>query len=437
MDRRVLVFTDLEMANPRIPRIVKRLPAEGWPVTLVIPETSRPIEEIFLMGRQDLEKISVDIIEIKRGGDGKDTSGRTNGKGFKRFVFKLLSRPGWDRLDAFVRKQYWRWYVTLNYPEPRVRWIEDAYPVLRERFSKGRASVLLTSSSPITVNLVAFKLKKEFGMPGIAEFRDLWSLNHNSPFGPIMRTMDKRLEKNTMRNVDAMVTMTEEWAQKLKALHRTEKVSYIPITYDRAESPTGVKLTSEFTLTYTGAYYEDKQDPFIVLESIKDLISEGTVDRVKVKVRFYGTNDLALRRFAVENGLDDVVVTYPRIKRAESLRRQMESQVLLYFNWEDEREKGVCSLKLIEYLFSGRPILLTAGVPDNLMASVVMNTKAGRLAVNKDELKSVLTDMYNDYLRTGAVPCSTDPEAVKQYDVEHLVKSCSRLLSEMSDSETH
>lgn len=433
MDRRVLVFTDLEMANPRIPRIVKRLPAEGWPVTLVIPKTSRPIEDIFLMDLQDLKGAGVEIIEIDRGGH-PDATARDHRKGVKWHVANFLSRPGLGRLDAFLRKQYWRTYMTLNYPEPRIKWIEKAYPVLREQLAERGATVLLTSSSPVSVNMMASELKKEFGIPWIAEFRDLWSLNHNSPFGPMMRAVDRRLERRTMSNVDAMVTVTDDLTRKLKALHGTDKVSHIPIAYDRSESPTGVELTSQFTLTYTGTYYEGKQDPLIVLKAIKELVKAGDVERGKVRIRFYGTNDLIIRRFAYENDMDDMVLTYPRIKREDSLRRQMESQVLLYFNWEDEREKGVCSLKLIEYLFSGRPILLTAGVQDNLIASIVTGTKAGLLATDKVEIKRTLKEMYDEFLRTGSVPCKTIPEAIEQFDVAYSVKSYVRIFSEITSS---
>ena len=90
----------------------------------------------------------------------------------------------------------------------------------REILRKENIAAVISSSPPVTSHLIGGELKAEHEIPWIADIRDLWSQNHNYRYSPLRRALDRRLELKTLSKADALVTVSEPWAEKLRNLHK-------------------------------------------------------------------------------------------------------------------------------------------------------------------------------------------------------------------------
>jgi hypothetical protein len=121
------------------------------------------------------------------------------------------------------------------YPDTEKGWrlfaIKEADKLLRKERIDAMISVW-----PITAHLIARELKRRYKIPWVADFSHLWSQGYYYQYGPIRRLIDKRLEKKTMREVDALTTVSPFFVRKLRELHQWQPIYFIPHGFD----PTGL-----------------------------------------------------------------------------------------------------------------------------------------------------------------------------------------------------
>lgn len=307
----------------------------------------------------------------------------------------------------------------INYPDSYKGWGSVALQEGRGLLQMGGIDATV-SCHPVTSHLVARQLKEEFGVYWIADFADLWSLNHNYGYGVIRQAFDKRLEKKTLTSADALVTITEPWADKLRALHRGKVVYAIPHGYDSAETnKPPARLENKFVITYTGNIYRRQQDPARLLSALKQLLRSGGYE--DIEVRFYGRSDNRLEEGIKRYGLGGVVKQYGVIPREAVLQRQRESQVLLLLKWADPKEKGSLGRKVFEYLNARRPILAIGGKDDEV-GNLLATTRAGVSVESAQEIESVLYDLYCEYKVGGAVAYRGLDYETAKYTLQEMVR---------------
>jgi hypothetical protein len=434
--KKVLVIANLFHASPRMPRILKHLPSLGWSPTVITPGSVEGEGEVFNAPPKEIQRHGIRVVEagVGRNYESAKEEGSSGAyRGLGKRVAEKMDGDKDGKTNRMIEKYYWRFYLTRNYPDVERKWKRDALAAAEKLLETERFDLLLSSSSPIITHVICNEIKRKQSIPWIAEYRDLWTLNYNYQLGRIMRSFDRRLERRTMKSADALVTVTEYLADDLRRLFPGKEVLSIPTGFDREESPGKTQMTKDFTMTYTGQHYREKQDPAKVLRSVAELIAEKKIDRSRVQVRFYGPADDMLQRFAERSGLVGVFAQHGVIPRSEAQTRQKESQLLIYMNWEDADQKGVLPLKFIEYLSSGRPILLTGGVGDNVMAGVIRETGAGAVAVSDAEIKAAILDSYSQYVASGVVPFSGKDQEIAKFDVKNSSAAYAKLMDSIAD----
>ncbi|MDP2931788.1 MAG: hypothetical protein Q8O05_04730, partial [Chloroflexota bacterium] len=317
----------------------------------------------------------------------------------------------------------------INYPCPDKNWRPFALKAARELWQQEKIEAVISSSPPVVSHLIGGELKAAHQVTWVADLRDLWSQNHNYIYGPVRKFFDRRLERKTLSKSDALVTVAEPWAEKLRSLHRGKPVVSITHGFDPAEvnSPPA-KLTAKFTITYTGSIYPGKQDPVKLLDALRDLISEGAVKPGDIEVRFYGREQDWLDNAIAQHGLSDVVKQHGLVPRQVALEKQRESQLLLLLDWDDPLERGVYAGKVFEYLAARRPILATGGSRGDVVGELLAETGAGVHAPTLADIKDTLRQLYQQYRATSAVAYHGDEAKVNQYSQREMARKFAGLL---------
>jgi len=314
------------------------------------------------------------------------------------------------------------------YPDPQKGWRRFAVKAGQDILRQQNIHAIISTSPPETSHIIAKKLKDEFKIPWVADFRDLWTQNYYYLYSPLRKSIERRLELNTLSTAEALVTVSQPAADDLRSLHRQKPVHSIPNGFDPAEvNTTPGNLTDKFTITYTGNLYPGKQSPEPLFAALRDLITEGSMDASDIEVRFYGPEAGWIYKQAERYELTGTVRQFGVVPREITLNKQRESQLLLLLKWNDTRQRGFYTAKIFEYLAARRPVLAVGGFPD-VVDQLLDETKAGVSGQTGEDIKAVLLRLYQEYKSTGAVSYSGDEAETSKYSHREMAKRFAAIL---------
>jgi len=316
----------------------------------------------------------------------------------------------------------------IAYPDPEKGWRRFAVEAGKDILQQQNIKAIISTSPPATSHIVAKELKREFKIPWIADFRDLWTQNPYYLYGPLRKVIERRLELNTLSTADALVAVSQPFADDLRSLHRQKPVHNIPNGFDPAEvNTTPGNLTDKFTITYTGNLYPGRRSPEPFFAALRDLISQGSINADDIEVRFYGLEIGWIDKQAERYGLTGIARQFGTVPREIALKKQRESQLLLLLKWNDPKQRGAYSGKIFEYLAAKRPVLAVGGFPD-VVNQLLDETKAGVSGQTGEEIKAALLRLYQEYKSTGAVSYAGDEAETNKYSHREMAKKFAAIL---------
>ncbi|NWG11543.1 glycosyltransferase [Candidatus Bathyarchaeota archaeon] len=411
--KKVLIIAHLFHASPRIPGLAKYLPKFGWqPIILTTPLGENPDSHF---GPPNDFRKNNRVIE---------TTGYSSSYGRRRLASKR-----YGSIRQFL-KFFYRYYREIAYyPDSEKAWKPFAINAAENLLQNEEIEAIISCSSPVTVHTIAKELKVKHNVPWIADFRDLWTQNHNYQYSSFRKMFEKRLEIKTLALADALVTVSPVWTKKLQTFHKGKQVYTITNGFDPEKISNGpTKLTPNFTITYTGQIYKGNQDPVKILIALSELISQKEVVPNDIEVRFYGPEDEELAGKIEEFGLSAVVKQHGTVSRETSFEKQRKSQVLLLFDWEDRVEKGVIPGKIFEYFAAMRPILCTGGFNGNAVETLLNETNSGVHCPTIREIKKALAELCLEYGLHKKVEYKGDIEKIRKYSYLEMARKFAEIL---------
>jgi hypothetical protein len=317
------------------------------------------------------------------------------------------------------------------YPDEDKNWRYFALKASEELIKKERINAII-SIYPITSHIVANEIKNKYKIPWIADFADLWSSNHNYPYGRIRKFFDHRLEIKTIMPADALVTVSDPLKDGLKNLFKEKEIYAITNGFDPEKiNEPAADLTRKFTITYTGQIYKGKQDPFKIFEAIQSLISDGIINRDDIELRFFGPENDLLSENIKKNNFCDIFKQFGVINRDEAIKRQRESQLLLLLNWQDEKQKGVFTGKIFEYLAAKRPIIATGGTRGDVVGRLLEETGAGTTAFSAEDVKKAINNYYLEWKNKGEVEYRGNDLKINKYSYKEMARKFANILDKI------
>ena len=405
------------IGSQRPSKVAKYLPEFGWePIVLTAKLPGKPVD-----GVRIIETDYTDVLASTKSLLGFDQ---------KKGVYQQLG------IQTSMNPDYTKWKSKaikltrdlIAYPDEQRGWHKHAIKSARKFLDDEMVDVILSTSYPVTSQRIARELKKAYQIPWVADLRDLWSQNHFYSKACFIKHFERRLEQKTFALADALVTVTPRFADKLKTLHEDKDISCITNGFDPddfVKAPQ--KITSKFTLTYTGVFYNGKRDPSLLFEAVSTLINENKIDRNLIEVRFYGPQQDWLSYVTQKYNLDGIVNLYGNVSREKALEKQQESQVLLLFLAKNNNEEDVYPAKVFEYFGAGRPIVAVGGT-GGAVKDLLEKTNVGDFAVDMNSLKSILCKHYQQYITYGNASCNNNGD-FDNYTYKSVTKKYAEILN--------
>jgi hypothetical protein len=417
----IISFAFLEQeasGSTRIRGLAKFLPEFGWdPIILTIkfPGKSDPgfnIVETFYQDKQKKLKEKLGFKGNEAIKDQLEISGNKN----KKLLIDYIS---------------YTWNEILYYPEVEKSWYKCAIEEGKKLLEKENFDAIISSSPPVTSHLIAKKLKNKYGIPWIADLRDLWTQNHYYSHTIVRYLIERKLETKTLAMTDALVTISPYLAEKLKELHKKKIFSITNgFSYEQTDSD-NAKLTEKFSITYTGELYLSKRDPIKLFQALNELILKKIVDPNDIDIRFYGTKENWLDEEIKSFNFEKIAKSQGPVNRMTSLKKQRESQLLLLLLWDHPEEKNIATGKLFDYLGSKRPILAIGGYK-GFVKEILDETNAGTFEISIDEIKNYLVNSYQEWKKNGKVSYKGKESNINKYNHREMAKKFSEVLNEIT-----
>jgi len=294
-------------------------------------------------------------------------------------------RPPESTLRQTLRRHY---LALIQIPDLRADWLRTAIPAGRRLIEEAKPEIIFASVPPNTGLIVASRLARAYKLPWVADFRDLWVDNpyYNEPGW--RRRIDAILERQVLRHVAGLVTVSPSSAEQLRRRHQ-KGATVVYNGYAEEDFPSHwpeAEAGEILTIRYMGSIYRGFRDPSALFAGIS-LLADHL--RARIRLEFFSDEGDAVLAAAAAHRVGSTVVVKPRIPYRQALERQMEADLLLLLQASDQRDEGNLPAKLFEYLYARRPILLI-GYEHGIAARLVIERGAGLVSNSPAEIRDQL-----------------------------------------------
>lgn len=319
--------------------------------------------------------------------------------------------PPVKKLKSFLRRQI---LALLQFPEPDSGWYRPALRTARQLIREGAVAGIFSSSPPTVSHRIAFRLKQEFNLPWLADFRDPWTTSLHLEDEPLWQHhVSKLMEARCLREADRVVCNTE-WMRR-EFVRRHPELSperFVTLTNGfeniAALAVKQTKARSRQLFLHLGNIYGLRRiDTFC--EAIESLVTAHKIDPSTFQIVFLGDIEASLKAAAhrAAPGIFrfNCVDFRARVDRPLAQQALLQADMLLLFQGGHNLQ---IPAKFYEYLLTGRPIFAVAG--KGALTDVLDETGAGVWAApdKVDEIGAA-------FLRALALPSLSPDEAQRRW----------------------
>jgi glycosyltransferase involved in cell wall biosynthesis len=316
-----------------------------------------------------------------------------------------------------------------------------SWPVVRaaeKLISEGSIRAIFSTAPPLNTHLAALWLKRRYGLPWIADFRDPLRDNSFRATTGLPGAVDRTVEAAIFDHADALIAVTDaiagawcknypQWKQKFHIIWN----GFDPQEIVRPE-PTPQR---EYKLmAHVGNLYGVRQ-PVKVLSALQKLRGHLTAG---VRVLLVGHMDEQIRTnhaaLFAELEARGSLECRPVVPRAEALRLMSQADYLLLLDIHESPQAYAVPAKLFEYLRLGRPILAltTPGSPvDRILERAGVPYRCIYHQDNDEKAAATLASL----LQLSTDPVSPSQWFGEQFDGRSQTAALARLLDTMAGEE--
>jgi glycosyltransferase involved in cell wall biosynthesis len=368
-------------------KFTKYMKQYNWePTVLTTDSTAYYAHDNSLL--KEAEEAGIRIVRVK----GNDLNSRLKKKG-------TVTIPA-----EWIRKLLSRLSATFFIPDNKKGWSTRAIETARQLLKDEAFEMIFVSAPPFSSINLAVKLKKEFHLPLVIDYRDLWYGNHFAFYPtPLHSYLHKRMEYAALRTADRIIVINRRMKEKMMKRYRFltfEEVYIIPQGYDPLDFDQLVpekKNNKKMRLTYSGIFYEFIT-PRYFLKAFKKLSLERPDIAANIELHFIGFLRNENKKLIRKLELQGFVKEHGYLDHKESLIKIISSDVLWMMVGKRKNSDTISTGKSFEYFGTRKPII--ASVPDGAVKSAMEEYGASFITAPYDieAIKNTILVVYDLYL---------------------------------------
>ena len=291
------------------------------------------------------------------------------------------------KMKSFAKNRAGMW------PDAKIGWRAKAAKLGCDIVERFDIRLLLSSSPPVTAHLVAMDLHEKYGLPWIADFRDIWESRPPEELYTDSALVGKSYALLEQIAGEASITgINETICRKISS-----EGMVIPGGFDEEdfEDIEVVRDDNAFTLCYLGSVGPlHPLEPFFV--AARQASNQNPVFAERVRFHIIGANDDSeLRLKARAFGLESKLILTDYVPHRESLKTAANCSITIMSvpsGYDD-----VMTGKIFDYI--GLPIPTLAAVPRNGEAAKLIAAHNGGIVAAPDDTKSLAEGMLELFRR--------------------------------------
>jgi hypothetical protein len=315
-------------------------------------------------------------------------------------------------------------------PDARCFWIQPSIRYLKNYLFENPVDVIISTGPPHSMHRIALGLKKQFGIPWIADFRDPWT--NIDFYDQLMLTSwanrkHHKMELEVIQSADTIITVTAEDTKDFLAKGAKSAVQ-ITNGYDD-EFQTEVSLDSSFSLVHIGSI-PPARNHNALWKAIAQLKKKDSSLNQQIRLKLIGKTDISVKKSISESGIESVTEWIDYVEHTQAVELQQKAQVLLLLINESKNAKSILTGKFFEYLAARRPIL-AIGPIDGEVAQILADTKAGFCVDFQDSLgiQHAILHFYEQWKKEGK--CFVPSSEIEQYSRKRLTEKLSVIIQSL------
>lgn len=319
----------------------------------------------------------------------------------------------------------------LFIPDARKYWIKPSVNFLVPWLRDNPVDLVATNGPPHSMHLIGLGIKREVGLPWLADFRDPWTGIDFYDQLKLSKRADKkhkRLENKVLMNADRITTVSWSWAEDMKALCGRD-IDVISNGFDD-EDFKGIerKTPDGFVITHVGSMNRDR-NPELFWEVISEMARDNEDFGKDLKIRFIGFTDNNVWVTLEKLGLSKYVEKINYLPHGEVLEKASASSLLFLPLNNTPNVKGIVPGKIFEYLALRIPVLCIGDVNGD-SARIIDSTGAGKIAGFSDK-KAMREAVEHFYKKSGTGEIEIDSGRTMQYTRKRKTEELAKIFNEM------
>ena len=301
----------------------------------------------------------------------------------------------------------------LEMPNENWAWYWHAMKAGEKILRHGDIAAVVSSAPPWTCHLIARSLKRKFGVPWIADFRDAWTFEPWRPVVPAWRDrVDSRMESSIVCEADRVTSVVEGVRDEFRAKYSNvnpEKFLTIPNGFEGEISASPPSKHSPRLILHLGSLYGGRRiDTFC--EAVLRLIDRGSLTPDSLRIEFVGGIDPSIRAAAERSAATllrrGILHFRARVPFEEGQKMLRNADLLLVFQGS---HRFSVTAKVYEYFVTGTPILAVAKT--GAISRLLSDTGVG-VCADPDDVQAIETAL----LRT------LEMSACSPHDLEQITR---------------
>lgn len=403
-------------------KFIKYLPDFGWqPIVFTVKDGEYPVLD------NGLEKEVPKEIEVHKTpawepyGIYKSLAGKKKSEGINSGFLSEKKGNGFiENLSKWVRGN-------LFIPDARKFWIKPSIKYLEKYLNQHKIDAVISSGPPHSAHLIALKLKSQFDIPWVSDFRDPWTnidFYKELKLTKLADKKHKRLEKQVLNNADLVLTVGNQLSNELNDLG-ANRVEVIENGYDPEDFIVNeeIEIDKKFSIAHIGSFTPSRNHQ-VLWDALHELVNENPAFKSDLQLKLIGKVDHTVLQSIEDHGLNSFVQKINYVPHSEVVKLQRTSRLLLLMVNNTPNAKGIITGKVFEYMASKRPILVV-GPEDGDLNEIIKKANAGLVCGYDDveKLKSTILGFYSNELNFNCEPSS--------YSRKILTKKLASLLNNL------